>query len=140
MLHEHFGKDQYQSLVRQLFRIKQLGTIAEYIEQFSNLVDQLLTYESVADPLFFSTRFVDGLRDDIRAVVLVQRPSDLDNACILALLQEEVANGGIMPCSQTVLDAEWTIWGCQFNSNSKYCLCSPMTSFWVWIGWRVSVQ
>lgn len=109
MLHERFGTDQYQSLVRQLFHIKQLGTVVEYIEQFSNLVDQLSAYESVADPLFFSTRFVDGLRDDIRAVVLVQRPSDLDTACTLALLQEEVANGGIMPCSQAVSDAEWTI-------------------------------
>lgn len=86
MLHERFGKDQYQSLVRQLFRIKQLGTVVEYIEQFSNLVDQLSAYESVADPLFFSTRFVDGLRDDIRVVVLVERLSDLDTACTLALL------------------------------------------------------
>ena len=119
MLQGHFGKDQYQSLVRQLFRIKQLGTIAEYIEQFSNLVDQLLTYESVADPLFFSTRFVDGLHDDIRAVVLVERPSNLDTACTLALLQEEVANGGIMPCSQAVSDAEWTIQGCQFKQQLK---------------------
>lgn len=90
-LHERYGKDQYQLLLRQLFRIKQLGSVAEYIDQFSTLVDQLSAYESVPDPLFFSTRFVDGLRDDLRAVVLVQRPSDLDTACALALLQEEVA-------------------------------------------------
>lgn len=35
-------------------------------------------------------KFIDGLRDDIKSVKLVQRPSNLDNACALALLQEEV--------------------------------------------------
>lgn len=36
---------------------------------------------------------------DIWAVVLVQRPPDLDTACALALLQEEVADGtfGALP-------------------------------------------
>lgn len=60
-------------------------------EQFSGLVDQLLAYESSTDSLYYATRFVDGLREDIRAVVLIQRPGDLDTACTLALLQEEVA-------------------------------------------------
>lgn len=38
---------------------------------------------------------MDGLRIDIRAVVLVARPSTLDTACTLALLQEEAADEGI---------------------------------------------
>ncbi|MFS9531730.1 hypothetical protein Q6247_26580, partial [Klebsiella pneumoniae] len=60
-------------------------------EHFSGLVDQLSAYESVPDPVVLCTRFVDGFRDDIRAVVLLHRPVDLDTACTLALLQEEVA-------------------------------------------------
>ncbi|KAK1609631.1 hypothetical protein QYE76_033304 [Lolium multiflorum] len=44
-------------------------------------------------PFYFLTRFIEGLRADIRAVVMVQRPTDLDTACSLALLQEEVAEG-----------------------------------------------
>jgi len=40
---------------------------------------------------YFTTRFVDGLWDDIRMVVTLQRPSTLDTAYSLALLQEEVA-------------------------------------------------
>lgn len=36
---------------------------------------------------------MEGLRPDIRAVVLVQRPPDLDTACSLALLQGEVDDG-----------------------------------------------
>jgi len=34
--------------------------------------------------------FIDGLREDIKAIVKVQRPSVLDTACVLAQLQEEV--------------------------------------------------
>jgi hypothetical protein len=37
-------------------------------------------------------RFMDGLRDDIRLVIMVQRPIDLDTAYVLAQLQEEVGD------------------------------------------------
>ena len=40
-------------------------------------------------PLYYTMRFIDGLRDDIKSVILVQRPSTLDTVCALALLQEE---------------------------------------------------
>ncbi|CAN6333957.1 unnamed protein product [Urochloa humidicola] len=92
LLHDRFGKEQHENLLRQLFRIKQTGSVAEYIEEFSSIVDQLDAYDLVSDPLYFTTRFVEGLRDDIRSVVLVQRPSELDSACTIALLQEEVAD------------------------------------------------
>ena len=49
-----------------------------------------MTYEHTTDPLYYIMKFIDGLRDDIKSVKLVQRPSNLDNACALALLQEEV--------------------------------------------------
>jgi hypothetical protein len=65
LLHERFGRDQYQSLLRQLFRIHQQSSVTEYQDRFVTLVDQLAVYESVPDPLYFATRFVDGLRTDI---------------------------------------------------------------------------
>jgi hypothetical protein len=39
--------------------------------------------------LQLTNRFIDGLRDDIRSVVLVHRPRNLDTASSIALLQEE---------------------------------------------------
>jgi hypothetical protein len=42
--------------------------------------------------LYYTTRFVDGLKDDIRSTVLVQRPYSFDTTCTLALLQEEVGD------------------------------------------------
>ncbi|RLN22446.1 putative gag-pol polyprotein [Panicum miliaceum] len=84
---ERFGRDQHELLVRQLFHIKQTGSIGEYIEQFAGLVDQLTAYENVVDPLHYITRFIDGLKDDLRSAVIIQRPSDLDTAFVLAQLQ-----------------------------------------------------
>ena len=78
-------------MIRQLYHIRQTSTVADYVERFSELVDQLIAYEHSTDPMYYTIRFMDGLRDNIRSIVLVQRPSSLDTAYSLALLQEEVA-------------------------------------------------
>lgn len=92
MLIDRFGRDQQELLIRQLFHIRQTSSVAEYISRFNELVDQLIAYGHTTDPLYYSTRFVDGLRDDIRSVVLVQQPSTRNTACTLAMLQEEVVD------------------------------------------------
>lgn len=53
-------------------------------------MDQLTAYESHTDPLYYTMRFIDGLKSEFKSVILVQRPPDWDTACALALLQEEV--------------------------------------------------
>lgn len=80
-------------LLRQFYAIKQHTSVADFIERFETLMHHLISYSELTHPYFFLTRFVEGLRPDIRAVVLLQRPPDLDTACSLALLQEEVADG-----------------------------------------------
>jgi hypothetical protein len=52
-------------------------------------MDQLHAYNSNVEPLYYTTRFIDGLKDDIKYFIVVQRPKYLDTACCLALLQEE---------------------------------------------------
>lgn len=56
-------------------------------------MNHMISHSELTRPYFFLTRFIEGLRADIRAVVLIQRPPDLDTACSLAFLQEEVADG-----------------------------------------------
>lgn len=70
------------------------SSIQEYVDQFVDLIEQLSPYTPNPDNLSYTTRFIDGLRDDIRAIILVQRPPDLDIACTLALLQEEALEPG----------------------------------------------
>lgn len=91
LVRDRFGKDEHVVLVRQLFHIRQTSSVADYVERFSQLIDQLRAYCPNSDPLYHIMRFVDGLREDIRSVVMVQRPRDLDTAFVLAQLQEEAA-------------------------------------------------
>src|SRR6185503_14044469 len=74
MILDRFGKDHQELLIRQLFHIKQLTTVAEYIERFSGLVDQLTAYENRSDQLYYTTRFMDGLKSEIRSAVVIKRP------------------------------------------------------------------
>ena len=91
---ERFGKDQHALLIRQLFYIYQAGSVQEYIDKYTGLVEQLIAYGRNTDPLYYAMRFVDGLHADIRAAVHLQRPATLDTACMLALLQEELVEPG----------------------------------------------
>jgi len=70
--------------------MRQLSSVADYAEKFSELVDQLTAYGHVAEPIYYTMRFVEGLKDDVRAAVSLHRPVDFDTAASLALLQEQV--------------------------------------------------
>jgi hypothetical protein len=90
LVHDRFSHDQHESLIRQLFHIRRGGSVAEYVEQFSELVDQLSSYESTPNLLYYAMRFVDGLHDDIKSMVVILRPSTLNPA----LVQEEALDHG----------------------------------------------
>lgn len=93
--------------------------MVDYVERFSQLVDQLDAYHHVSDPLYYAMKFLEGLKDEIRNVVPVQRPSALDTACALALLQEDVQT--------TVRKAEFrkTDFGFSSRAASKWALPLP---------------
>jgi hypothetical protein len=57
-------------------------------------VDQLSTYEATAGPIYYAMRFCDGLKDDIKSLVMIHRPSSLDYACSLTLVQEAAVDSG----------------------------------------------
>ncbi|XP_035818132.1 F-box domain containing protein isoform X1 [Zea mays] len=85
-----FGRDQHNLLIRQFYHIKQITSVVDYVEQFDILMHQLLAHENQLTSSMITARFIDGLKDEIKSVILIQRPSDLDTACSLALLQEDV--------------------------------------------------
>lgn len=91
MLHDRFGRDQCNRLSHKMFHINQSNTILDYVERFSSLFDQLKAYQAKPDMHYYTNRFIGGLKHDIRIVVAIQHPSNLDTTYILALLQEEMA-------------------------------------------------
>ena len=84
-----FDKDQYQLLLRQLENLRQTGSVSDYIARFEQLTHSVLLYNQSYDDVFLVTRFLTGLRDEIRAPVALHRPSNVDIASALALLQEQ---------------------------------------------------
>ncbi|XP_066323372.1 uncharacterized protein [Miscanthus floridulus] len=88
-LHSRFDHDQHEYLLRKMNRIRQTSSVQDYVDRFSELVDQLTAYDSSTNALHYITRFLDGLHLDICTVILVQRPDSLDTTYTLALLQEE---------------------------------------------------
>jgi len=86
MVSERFDRDQHEILLRRLHHIKQTSSFSDYVTSFTTLVDQLTAYAKGQDPLYFITPFIDGLRPEIRAILIVQRPKTLDTTCTLALL------------------------------------------------------
>jgi hypothetical protein len=70
MLHNRFGRDQREMLIRQLSCIHQEGCVQDYVDRFAQLFDQLAAYESTSDMLYYTCRFVDGLRDILSLLLL----------------------------------------------------------------------
>jgi len=115
MVRGRFDRDQHELLVRQMLHIRQTSTASEYITRFTSLNDQLLAYNKAIDPVYFVTRFIDGLRPELRSILLVQHPKTLDTACTLALLSEEAGANREVSHSSTI----------QFSKISRTALPLP---------------
>ena len=57
-------------------------------DKFDQLAHSILLYNPSYDDVFFVTRFLGGLKEEIRAPLILYRPPNLEVAGTLALLQE----------------------------------------------------
>jgi hypothetical protein len=73
-IHDRFARDQHELLIRQMYKIKQQGSVQDYIDRFCELVDQLQAYSPNVDQLYYTAHFIDGLRDDIKYFISIQLP------------------------------------------------------------------
>lgn len=75
--------------LKQLENLKQTGSVVEYYAQFEKLAHGILLYNPAYDDVYFITRFLASLKDEIRTAITLHRPHDIAVAGALALLQEE---------------------------------------------------
>lgn len=87
-----YDKDQYQKHLNQLESLKQTGLVTEYQCQFEKLAHGILLYNPSYDDVFFVSRFVARLKEEIRSAIRLHRPKDVDTTSALALMQEEELN------------------------------------------------
>jgi hypothetical protein len=74
--------------MNQALNIRQTNDVATYCKEFETIMHQLLSHNSALDDTFFVTKFIKGLRKDIRSAIILHKPRIVDAAISLAQLQE----------------------------------------------------
>lgn len=85
---EKWRRNRHKFHMRQLLLLSQSGSVDDYTTKFDNLRHQILLADPHSSEVFFVERYVAGLRSEIRTVVILHQPEDVDTASCLALLQE----------------------------------------------------
>jgi len=85
-----FGANDYRDAMSELLELKQSDTVEEYARAFENLQFEISMYNDGFDDTFFVSQFVKGLKLDISAGVRAQVPKDVDEAILLAKVQQQV--------------------------------------------------
>jgi len=68
-IEQEFGADDYRIALTDLITLKQTGTIEEYTTQFQALQFDITMHSCHYDDLFFTSHYISGLKDEIKAVV-----------------------------------------------------------------------
>jgi len=71
-IHDRFDPDQHELLICQLFHMKGVAIVSDYVLCLTKLVDHFTAYSSRVDLVYFTMCFIDGLRVDIKSILLVQ--------------------------------------------------------------------
>ncbi|XP_021653075.2 uncharacterized protein LOC110644554 [Hevea brasiliensis] len=92
-----FGEDGLEDVVEEIMKMRQEGTVEEYQDKFE---DRRIRLERVMPNLgeaYFLSAFVGGLRDDIRPMVRMMKPTTLFHDFEIAKYQEQ-----LLSCSKKV--------------------------------------
>jgi hypothetical protein len=70
--------------------LKQEETVEEYIKDFAALQFQVAMFNIGFDELFFTSHFINGLKDELKGAVQSQLQSSVDRTCLLAKIQQQI--------------------------------------------------
>ena len=88
VIQEKFGADDYRNAINELLSLKQMGTVEEYTAAFQSLQFDIAMHNCHYDELFFATTYVQGLKDEIRAMVEPHVPVTVERATVIAKIQQ----------------------------------------------------
>lgn len=89
-VNEKFGRDKYQQCLEELENHKQIGEVEEYYNRFEELMHKVLVHNRSYDETYFVTKFVGGLKSEIKMAIKLHRPRTVDVALSLAKTHEEL--------------------------------------------------
>ncbi|KAK1650458.1 hypothetical protein QYE76_068263 [Lolium multiflorum] len=79
-----FDRNVYRDRMKELMVLKQRGTVEEYRREFNQLVYQLRLYEPAVSETMLVTRFVMGLKEELKPAVEIQLPNTVSEAAAYA--------------------------------------------------------
>ena len=64
-----FGSDDYRNAINGLLNLKQTGTVEDYTTEFHSIQYDIAMHGGQLDDLFLASTYVNGLKEEIRAIV-----------------------------------------------------------------------
>ena len=75
-----FGRDLYHNAMNELLSIQQTAGVHEYYSRFEGVMHKVLVHNKSLDDVFFVSKFLQGLKPDIRAAIVLHKPRTVDVA------------------------------------------------------------
>jgi hypothetical protein len=66
-----------------------VNSVEKYIKEFQGVQFQVSMFNPGFDELFFTSHFINGLKEEIKHVVQAQLPDTMDRAALLARIQQQ---------------------------------------------------
>jgi hypothetical protein len=85
---EKFGIDDYRKSIQELLCLKHDGSVEEYTQEFQTVQYQICMFNAGLDEMFFTSHYINWLKEEIRAVVQTQLPVSVNRVALLAKLQQ----------------------------------------------------
>ncbi|WVZ52496.1 hypothetical protein U9M48_003550 [Paspalum notatum var. saurae] len=87
---DQFGADDYRTALSELLALKQSSSIEEYTSTFEALRFEICLHNSNYDELFFVSKYIAGLHDEVRVAVEAQIPPTVPQAALIAKIQQRI--------------------------------------------------
>jgi hypothetical protein len=91
---DKFGAYDYKKAIQELSALKQDGSVEEYTGEFEVVQFHVSMLNAGFDDMFFTSHFINGLKDGIRGVVQIQLPDSVDRASMLVRIQQQIVEKG----------------------------------------------
>ncbi|CAD6230707.1 unnamed protein product [Miscanthus lutarioriparius] len=91
-----FGRDLYHNAMNDL-QIKQTADVQEYYDRSQCAMHKVLVHNKSLDDVFFVSKFLQGLKPDISAAIVLHKPRTVDAALSLALMQANILDNQTKP-------------------------------------------
>jgi len=87
---EKFGADDFRTAMTELLALKQTRSVEDYTAAFQGLQFDITMYNCNYHDMFFTTHYISGLKEDIRATVEPQMLATVDKVALIAKVQQGV--------------------------------------------------